>query len=470
MALTKIGATLGGSADVITVTQSSHGLYLGYPVKMTSSGYAHATANTAVNAEAVGIVIATDRTGANTTFSLALGGRVTVDGCVPNLTTGTVLFLQVSAGLLAAAEPSVVNQVSKPMAVITIANSEMIMVQQRGEVVTTGTATIADGSIDNDAMADDAIDTDELLADAVTNAKLANMPTRTVKANATSGSANPTDVVMADGDFLIANASGLVTVPIQGDVVINNAGLATIQATSVENSMLADNAVNSDELAAGAVDLAHMSSESVDEDNLHISNNGNNGEFLSKQSGNPGGLTWAAAGGGKLELIGTAVASGSANLTITGLDSTYDTYLIVLADMVPANDGSNVGIQVGDSSGIDTGGSDYGYHVQNLKDYSDSYSAASSEGSGRILMPGDGSGNGSGEGGGAVLWLHRPADGTTKPTFSGHGTVVVAGGRITGGSIIAERTAVITLDRVLCKMDAGNIATGRMTVWGLAHA
>ena len=38
-----------------------------------------------------------------------------------------------------------------------------------------------------------------------------------------------------------------------------------------------------------------MSSESVDEDNLHISNSGSNGQFLSKQSGNNGGLTWAAA-------------------------------------------------------------------------------------------------------------------------------------------------------------------------------
>tara|TARA_Y100000310_G_C20536352_1_gene741054 strand:- start:41 stop:1135 length:1095 start_codon:yes stop_codon:yes gene_type:complete len=39
-----------------------------------------------------------------------------------------------------------------------------------------------------------------------------------------------------------------------------------------------------------------MSSESVDEDNLHISNAGSNGQALTKQSGNAGGLTWASAG------------------------------------------------------------------------------------------------------------------------------------------------------------------------------
>ena len=36
-----------------------------------------------------------------------------------------------------------------------------------------------------------------------------------------------------------------------------------------------------------------MASQSVDEDNLYISNAGSNGQFLSKQSGNDGGLTWA---------------------------------------------------------------------------------------------------------------------------------------------------------------------------------
>ena len=53
--------------------------------------------------------------------------------------------------------------------------------------------------------------------------------------------------------------------------------------------------MDSEHYAAGSVDLEHMSSQSVDEDNLHISNAGTNGQFLSKQSGNTGGLTWADA-------------------------------------------------------------------------------------------------------------------------------------------------------------------------------
>ena len=42
-----------------------------------------------------------------------------------------------------------------------------------------------------------------------------------------------------------------------------------------------------------------MSSESVDEDNLYISNSGSDGQYLQKQSGDNGGLTWAAVSGGE---------------------------------------------------------------------------------------------------------------------------------------------------------------------------
>ena len=68
-----------------------------------------------------------------------------------------------------------------------------------------------------------------------------------------------------------------------------------VGADTVSGASIADNAIDSEHYAAGSIDLEHMSSESVDEDNLHISNSGSNGNFLSKQSGDAGGLTWAAA-------------------------------------------------------------------------------------------------------------------------------------------------------------------------------
>ena len=147
MALTKIGASLGGGADTIDIAQAGHGLYLGYPVRMTTSGYVHATADSEANADAVGIVIETDRTGDNAKFRLALSGRVTVDDCVPNLAAGTVLYLHTSADVLTNQEPSGNNEVSKPMAIITVQNSEMILINYRGEVISTAGVAIADNAV-----------------------------------------------------------------------------------------------------------------------------------------------------------------------------------------------------------------------------------------------------------------------------------------------------------------------------------
>ena len=65
---------------------------------------------------------------------------------------------------------------------------------------------------------------------------------------------------------------------------------------SIDLAHMSVNSIDSDQYVDGSIDLVHMSSQSVDEDNLYISNAGSNGNFLSKQSGNAGGLTWAAGG------------------------------------------------------------------------------------------------------------------------------------------------------------------------------
>ena len=155
MALTKIGASLGGGADTISVTQSSHGLLKGRAVKVTGNGtYGYAKADTAANAEAIGIIIESDwdgSSGDNTQLLIALSGKITVDGAIPtgNLTAGTVVFLSATSnvGALTSAEPNTAGHISKPMGVITSLNSEMIMVQHRGEVISTAGVAIADNAI-----------------------------------------------------------------------------------------------------------------------------------------------------------------------------------------------------------------------------------------------------------------------------------------------------------------------------------
>jgi hypothetical protein len=83
------------------------------------------------------------------------------------------------------------------------------------------------------------------------------------------------------------------------DLSVDGAKLDGIEASATADQTAAqikthlENGIDSVHYVDGSIDLAHMSSESVDEDNLHISNAGTNGFFLQKQSGNNGGLTWA---------------------------------------------------------------------------------------------------------------------------------------------------------------------------------
>ena len=96
----------------------------------------------------------------------------------------------------------------------------------------------------------------------------------------------------AHPDFIIYQLGAGIGTPSDGTVTT-----AKLAADAVTGAKIADDSIDSEHIVAGAVDLEHMSSESVDEDNLQISNAGSNGQFLQKQSGNTGGLTWADAAG-----------------------------------------------------------------------------------------------------------------------------------------------------------------------------
>ena len=81
---------------------------------------------------------------------------------------------------------------------------------------------------------------------------------------------------------------------------------ADIADGTITGSMIADNAITSakigvdvivaEDLAANSITVSELTDGAITEAKLNISNAGSNGQFLSKQSGNTGGLTWADAG------------------------------------------------------------------------------------------------------------------------------------------------------------------------------
>jgi hypothetical protein len=146
----------------------------------------------------------------------------------------------------------------------------------------TGSATIQAGAIDEAMMADNSVDSDSYVDGSIDNAHIAD--------NAINSEH------YADGSIDNAHiADDAINSEHYADGSIDHAHLANdcIDGDNIQNDV-----INSEHYAAGSIDLEHMSSQSVDEDNLHVSNSPTNGYMLTAQSGNAGGLTWAAAGGG----------------------------------------------------------------------------------------------------------------------------------------------------------------------------
>ena len=183
------------------------------------------------------------------------------------------------------------------------------------------------------------------------------------------------------------------------------------------------------------------------------------------------GSAWtsaAPAAGGSWTLIGTSVASASASLTVTGLDSTYDTYAIGVSALRPANNDVDLWLRLGDSGGIDSGGSDYGW-AQSMNG-----TISSSSGDSKIKCTGDmrgainGIGNAATEGVSGVFFLGEPSDAGMYSTVYGNPSVA----RTTTPSVglfMGQRQANIAHDRVQVLFESGNITSGRLTVWGISH-
>lgn len=83
------------------------------------------------------------------------------------------------------------------------------------------TSKIADDAVTLAQMANDSVDTAELVDDAVQNSKLETMAAKTVKANATNATANPTDVAVAANKLLAGTSNSINAVSFTDDLELD---------------------------------------------------------------------------------------------------------------------------------------------------------------------------------------------------------------------------------------------------------
>ena len=203
-------------------------------------------------------------------------------------------------------------------------------------------------------------------------------------------------------------------------------------------------------------------------------NYGTDGQVLTSQGASlpP---QWEAAGGGAWTLIGTQTASSSASLTQTGIDATYATYCIIIEDFHPSADNATLMFRLGDSSGIDSTSGDYDViydaGVENDAFGADNSRTYNFEHADSGIKTASFIGAATGEGVAVVAYLHNARGSGMYPTVTGRGYVINQNGNGETVEFWGHRTSMITTDRILAEFEGStNIESGRMTVWGIAHA
>ncbi len=142
-----------------------------------------------------------------------------------------------------------------------------------------GALTIANDAVEQAMIADDAVGADQLAANAVVNASIASnaaIDMDKLDGGSCAGSLLAAAIVQGDllylGDVSDSNniksatfsdVEDRIFANISGDATIAAGGALTIAAQAVENSMLADDAVGADELAANAVVNASVASNAA---------------------------------------------------------------------------------------------------------------------------------------------------------------------------------------------------------------
>jgi hypothetical protein len=168
---------------------------------------------------------------------------------------------------------------------------------------------------------------------------------------------------------------------------------------------------------------------------------------------------------GSLVLIDSETASTSATITLTGIDSTYDVYMVVLENVIPVTDNVMLKMRFQNSSG-DVTSSNYDWANKVLKTYSafDNDSATNQD---SFELTDQELGTATGEVGNAVMYLFNTSNSSEYSFFTIEATCIDDNGNLFGNQGSGVLTVAESHTAVTYYMASGNIDSGEFKLYGL---
>tara|TARA_R110000851_G_scaffold114339_6_gene239622 strand:+ start:8517 stop:10358 length:1842 start_codon:yes stop_codon:yes gene_type:complete len=218
---------------------------------------------------------------------------------------------------------------------VTIKDGGVVTAELADDAITT--AKIANDAVGAEQLADNAVVTANITASAVSLAKIANQAANTVLVRDANSSGVVSAKAVTDTQILIGDGTGFTAAALSGDVTMTNAGVVAIGATKVVNSMLADDAVGADELAANAVVTASIVDNNVTQ--AKIADDAVGADQLAANAVvNASIASGAAIADSKLATISTA---GKVALTALEIDGGTDIgAALTTSDLIIVDDGA----------------------------------------------------------------------------------------------------------------------------------
>jgi hypothetical protein len=322
-----------------------------------------------------------------------------------------------------------------------------------------------DASIDNAHLADNAVDTDEITDDAVTAAKLANSINTEIAAN-TGKTTNATHT----GDVTGATALTIATDAVEGSMVHSNVVDDTTLEQSGTQFRIKDNAVTLAKMAGGTD--GQIITYDASGDPVAVGP-GSDGQVLtSTGTGSP--PAFEDAGGGAWALLSSVEADDDAYIDLTGADTTkYGGYCVVMKGMRPATNAVAIAMQLGDSGGVDAGGSDYtysaGHWLANYTGIQHSYDSSQFQ-----MSYYQDAGNGGDDGYSGTAWVLPGTSGGEHGLTSWVG--IFSDGACSKGTYYygrqvgsGYRKSTLALTTVRIKFTSGNITSGIASLYGITE-
>ena len=301
-----------------------------------------------------------------------------------------------------------------------------------------------------------------------------------------------------------------INTPGDGTVTLAKMGTNSVDSDqyvdgSIDLAHMSVNSIDSDQYVDGSIDNAHLAANSVDSDNYvngsidaeHLADNavtlakmasGTDGSIISFDSstnpvliaaGNDGQVLTSsgagtqpafedAGGGGSWNVIGSTLFSDDEGVTITGIDATYDTYCIGVSNLIPKGPSDpQIFMRIGNSSGIITA-ANYEFRLENGETANTTYTMTNGVNANRFNLTASALEDGNNNTMGCMIYMYGAAASATDTTFAGQ-SVFGASASSRGSTFHGKYDAAVTVDRIQI-FGFEVIESGRVTIWGIAHA